>query len=58
MTRYTADFKITATVEFEDDGKYNLADQAFEAAEDIFPINSGFEIELIGGSLKAVEANS
>jgi len=54
MTRYTADFKITATVEFDDDGKHSLADQAFEAVEDLLPVNSGFEIELFGSTLKPV----
>ena len=52
--RYTADFKITATVEFDDDGKHSLADQAFEAMEEMLPVNSGFEIELFGGTLKPV----
>lgn len=55
MARYTADFKITATVEFDDDGKHGLADQAFEAMEDLLPVNSGFEIELFGGTLRPVK---
>lgn len=54
MTRYTADFKITATVEFDDDGQHSLADQAFEAMEAKLPVNEDCEIELLGASLKRV----
>jgi hypothetical protein len=54
MTRYTADFKITASVEFEDDGQHGLADQAFEAMEALLGVNCDFDIELFGGTLKPV----
>jgi len=55
MARYTADFKIIATVEFDDDGIHDLRDQAFEAMEGILPFNSGFDLELYASTLKPVK---
>lgn len=46
MTRYTADFRISLTVSFEDDGENAIIDQAFEAVvERLASVSSEADVE-------------
>lgn len=56
MSKYRAEFRIYAEVEFEDDGEHDLQDLAFEAMEGVLPTDLGLELELIAGSVQPARA--
>ncbi len=50
--KYQAEFRITVTVEFEDDGQHSLLDLAFEEVESKLDLlQPHVDVELIAGTL-------
>lgn len=46
--RFTASFKISVSVEFDDDGGNDVSDQAFDALAEKYRLTDADDVELIG----------